>query len=252
MSQVKDPSDNPFFMALNLDEEKKDAQKVLEKKPAMDGDEKQLAELMNGELLQLHSLIKESFEDDILDRVLAQIDPNLKMPKNANALVQSPSDNGETLEEVDDATRQKLMAVTEALKTHPMLLMAEVKKHVVACDESNDETPKTQHIFAESFEPTEEALNQVLSKHAATIFSLSYCPWCRVAQAFLAQSNVQAYVVEVDHLSNRRQVSDFLGTKFNFKTYPKILLGKKFIGGNSALRQIAQEHKLCEMVNQGL
>lgn len=96
----------------------------------------------------------------------------------------------------------------------------------------------------------EHKLRSLISNYDVTIFSLSYCPWCMRAKR-LTDGMGPRTVVEVDLLMEqgnplRVEVDSALraiikkDSGVEHRTYPKVFLCGRFIGGFSDLERFLQ------------
>ena len=108
---------------------------------------------------------------------------------------------------------------------------------------------QTSHTTNNSLEATDAAVNQVVENNAVVVFSLSYCPFCVQAKGTLASNGVSAYVVEVDQCENKDDLKKFLNAKYDLRTYPKVFIKNKKIGGNDDLNSVVNGGQLQTKLN---
>ncbi len=78
-----------------------------------------------------------------------------------------------------------------------------------------------------------------------TIYTTSYCPYCKKAKALLSSLSIPFEEVDVEHnMELRAQLSE----KFQWKTVPMIVIDEKFIGGCDDLFRLHERGELMNMV----
>ena len=82
---------------------------------------------------------------------------------------------------------------------------------------------------AESFDPKD--IDQVLKDHKVVLFTLSYCPFCKKAKAYLKKKQVPAYYIVVNKLDNKDEVISFINDYSGDDKYPKIYMNGEKLGG---------------------
>jgi glutaredoxin len=79
------------------------------------------------------------------------------------------------------------------------------------------------------------------------LFSKSYCPWCKKAKELLKSCEIDYKAVEVDiddNVKNDEEFLNYLHEDSKFKTFPKIYIGNRCIGGFSDLSKMKDNMKL--------
>jgi glutaredoxin len=95
----------------------------------------------------------------------------------------------------------------------------------------------------------ESKLLKYISKGKLFIFSKSSCPHCKEAKELLVNLSIKFESVEVD-LSNEfsEEFTNYIYKNSGIKTYPKIYIGQKCIGGMSDLRKLFESLNLFDLL----
>jgi glutaredoxin 3 len=94
-----------------------------------------------------------------------------------------------------------------------------------------------------------EKLSKYISPGKVFIFSKSYCPYCDDAKEMLKDLEVDFGSIEMDNEKD----NDFINILHNnsgFKTYPKIYIGNKCIGGFSDMNKLFNNNKLFTLFKE--
>lgn len=99
-----------------------------------------------------------------------------------------------------------------------------------------------------------DMLNKYIGKGKVFIFSKSYCPYCDQAKDLLTSLGVHHKSVEVDKSKDFPDAFvQYVNNHAGVKTYPKVYIGEKCIGGMSDLKKIFDNMKLFDMLkNEGI
>ena len=93
-------------------------------------------------------------------------------------------------------------------------------------------------------------LEKYIGKGKVFIFSKSYCPYCDQAKDLLDALGIKHTSTEVDQKTN--EFSDafvqYVNTHAGVRTYPKVYVGEKCIGGFSELQKSADSMKLFALL----
>ncbi|CAN2391811.1 Glutaredoxin 2, partial [Pristimantis euphronides] len=110
------------------------------------------------------------------------------------------------------------------------------------------------NIFSNSTDLTQlDALKMVeetVSQNCVVIYSKSTCPYCKMAKDAFNSISVGYKAVELDELDNGRQLLDALHQMTGARTVPRVFVNGACIGGGTETRQLNQEGKLLELVQQ--
>ncbi|KAL8696873.1 MAG: hypothetical protein Q9201_007438 [Fulgogasparrea decipioides] len=69
-----------------------------------------------------------------------------------------------------------------------------------------------------------------------SVFSKSYCPYCRASKTLLSELGAKFYVIEMDQVDDGADLQDALEEISGQRTVPNIYIQQKHIGGNSDLQ----------------
>eukprot|EP00011_Vannellida_sp_DIVA3-517-6-12_P012333 CAMPEP_0114615004 /NCGR_PEP_ID=MMETSP0168-20121206/5943_1 /TAXON_ID=95228 ORGANISM="Vannella sp., Strain DIVA3 517/6/12" /NCGR_SAMPLE_ID=MMETSP0168 /ASSEMBLY_ACC=CAM_ASM_000044 /LENGTH=165 /DNA_ID=CAMNT_0001826065 /DNA_START=36 /DNA_END=533 /DNA_ORIENTATION=+ len=108
------------------------------------------------------------------------------------------------------------------------------------------ERKTSEEVF---FNPHEFVAEQ-LSVNEVTVFSKSYCPYCKRAKGLLDKLGVKYTAVEMDVIPNGADVQRALLQSTGQRTVPNVFFGKKHIGGYDSLNKLNQEGQLLSVLEQ--
>lgn len=80
------------------------------------------------------------------------------------------------------------------------------------------------------------------------IFSKTYCPFCDDAKNLFSNLDIPFGKVEVDKSNFDNAFVDSLHKASGFRTYPKIFIGEKCIGGCDELMKLYKNMKLFDLL----
>ncbi len=80
-----------------------------------------------------------------------------------------------------------------------------------------------------------------------TIYSTTYCPYCKRAKALLNQLNVP---YEEINLEDDPALRDELTAQYNWHTVPMIMIGGEFIGGFDDLNRLHVQGELMKKLEE--
>jgi len=82
-----------------------------------------------------------------------------------------------------------------------------------------------------------------------TIFSKSYCPYCKKTKAlFAGMPEVSEKVFELDQMENGAAIQQYLLQKTGQRTVPSVFVNGQHVGGNDDTHAAAQSGKLAQML----
>lgn len=93
------------------------------------------------------------------------------------------------------------------------------------------------------------------SEHPVTLFSLSWCSFCRAAKQLLAQLEIPFRVFELDRgeflePGLQRQVRQRLQTLTRSGTLPQLFIGGDSVGGYTESQAASRNGKLAELLEK--
>ena len=98
---------------------------------------------------------------------------------------------------------------------------------------------------AEDFNVTD--LNETLANHSVVVFVKSNCPYSQQVTDLLRNDGVDAYVINMDKVSDPQAVKKELNERTNNSIVPKIFIKGKYIGMLSQLKEYEATGKLYEL-----
>jgi len=84
-------------------------------------------------------------------------------------------------------------------------------------------------------------VEETIRDHPVTVFSKSYCPYCKRAKALLSSKNIDFFAVEMDTVPNGKDIQAALKDKTGQRTVPNIFIGGKHIGGYDAISKLSED-----------
>ncbi|KAJ7183243.1 glutaredoxin [Mycena filopes] len=97
-----------------------------------------------------------------------------------------------------------------------------------------------------------EIVETAIDSHKITIFSKSWCPYCKKTKALFAAEfpEEEPYVIELDLRDDGDALQDYLANKTGQTSVPNVFVNKTQIGGNDKTQAAFKEGKLQKLVNQ--
>ncbi|GMG19565.1 unnamed protein product [Ambrosiozyma monospora] len=86
-----------------------------------------------------------------------------------------------------------------------------------------------------------EKIQNLIKSKQVFVASKSYCPYCKASKQLLDEINADAYVIELDQVSDGGDLQDALASITGQRTVPNIFIGGKHIGGNSDLQALGKK-----------
>jgi len=83
---------------------------------------------------------------------------------------------------------------------------------------------------------TKTKVQSIIDENPVTVFSKSYCPYCRSAKQLLSEKGAKFYAIELDQVDDGSAMQSALGEMTGQTTVPNIFIAQKHIGGNSDLQ----------------
>ncbi|KAJ7039684.1 glutaredoxin [Mycena alexandri] len=116
----------------------------------------------------------------------------------------------------------------------------------------------------------QEIVDNAIDSHKITIFSKSWCPYCKKTKALFAAEfpDEEPYVLEcarspqlyvlhylcfasrIDLRDDEDAIQDYLQSKTGQRSVPNVFVNKTQVGGNDKTQAAFKEGKLQELVNQ--
>lgn len=90
--------------------------------------------------------------------------------------------------------------------------------------------------------PAANKVEDIIAKHAAVIFSKSYCPYCvKAIKTLTSIAEDSLFVIQLDQVSDGEELHQYIKQKTHQNTVPAIFIKQQFIGGNSNLQEIPKD-----------
>ncbi|KAJ7746318.1 thioredoxin-like protein [Mycena metata] len=98
----------------------------------------------------------------------------------------------------------------------------------------------------------QEIVDNAIDSHKITIFSKSWCPYCKKTKALFAAEfpDEEPYVLEIDLRDDEEAIQDYLQSKTGQRSVPNVFVNKTQVGGNDKTQAAFKEGKLQKLVNQ--
>merc|ERR1712032_122323 len=103
----------------------------------------------------------------------------------------------------------------------------------------------------ESKMAAKQIAEKLISEHFVTVFSKTYCPYCKRAKDIINSLSLPAgkvSVLELDNESNGSDIQAYLGEKTGQRTVPNIFIGGKHVGGCDDITRLQQSGELKKLV----
>ncbi|ESK89706.1 glutaredoxin [Moniliophthora roreri MCA 2997] len=96
-----------------------------------------------------------------------------------------------------------------------------------------------------------DLVESAIQDNKVTVFSKSYCPYCKSAKSLLRTNfpGVSVKVFELDELDEGSDIQSYLAEKTGQRTVPNIFINKQHIGGNDAVQALHKKAGLAPLVN---
>ncbi|XP_056379528.1 glutaredoxin 2 [Hyla sarda] len=93
-------------------------------------------------------------------------------------------------------------------------------------------------------------IKETISQNCVVIYSKSSCPYCTMAKEAFNSINVNYKTIELDDVDNGREIQQALHQMTGARTVPRVFVNGTCIGGGTETRQLNQQGKLLELVQQ--
>ena len=87
-------------------------------------------------------------------------------------------------------------------------------------------------------------LDSVLSSNKIVVFVKSKCPYCQQVEDLLENDEIDAYIINMDEVSDKKAVKEAVNERSNNSMVPKIFINDKYIGMLSQLKEWEANGKL--------
>ncbi|ODQ49740.1 thioredoxin-like protein [Saitoella complicata NRRL Y-17804] len=98
----------------------------------------------------------------------------------------------------------------------------------------------------------EAEIQSILTKNPLTMFSKSYCPYCKRAKAVLASHTISPppYILELDLDPNGPAIQSALAAHSGRQTVPQIFVGDSFLGGGDDVVGLERDGKFVGVIRE--
>ena len=79
------------------------------------------------------------------------------------------------------------------------------------------------------------------------VYTTTYCPYCRAAEALLDRKRISYTRIDVTH---DHELKMKIKEQFHWRTVPIIIIDNKVIGGYDQLAELERSNKLDELFNE--
>ncbi|BFZ65486.1 hypothetical protein YB2330_006659 [Saitoella coloradoensis] len=117
----------------------------------------------------------------------------------------------------------------------------------VGVDVAGEEKAEEEVVF-----DAEAEIQSILTKNPLTMFSKSYCPYCKRAKAVLASHTISPppYILELDLDPNGPAIQSALAAHSGRKTVPQIFVGDGFLGGGDDVVGLERDGELVGVIRE--
>ncbi|KAK8916540.1 Monothiol glutaredoxin-S6 [Platanthera zijinensis] len=83
-----------------------------------------------------------------------------------------------------------------------------------------------------------------------TIFSKSYCPYCKRVKRIFSELNVKPFVVELDLRDDAREIQNVLLDLVGRHTVPQVFVNGQHVGGSDDTMEALTDGRLQKLLNK--
>ncbi|XP_068098758.1 glutaredoxin 2 isoform X1 [Hyperolius riggenbachi] len=95
-----------------------------------------------------------------------------------------------------------------------------------------------------------KVIQEAVSNNCVVIYSKSTCPYCKMAKDAFDDINVTYKAIELDQIENGSELRSALHQMTGANTVPRVFVNGTCIGGGTETRNLNQEGKLIQLVQQ--
>ncbi|KAF8920571.1 glutaredoxin [Mucidula mucida] len=94
-------------------------------------------------------------------------------------------------------------------------------------------------------------VEDTISSNKITVFSKSYCPYCKQAKNLFSKKfpDAQIGIVELDERDDGSDIQNYLAEKTGQYTVPNVFINKKHIGGCDDTMALDRKGQLTTLIN---
>lgn len=95
-----------------------------------------------------------------------------------------------------------------------------------------------------------DTVETAISENTITIFSKTWCPYCKRAKALLTSkfADETTKILELDELDEGSEIQNYLAEKTGQRSVPNIFINQKHVGGCDKVVALDSEGKLAGLV----
>ncbi|KII93057.1 hypothetical protein PLICRDRAFT_49142 [Plicaturopsis crispa FD-325 SS-3] len=96
-----------------------------------------------------------------------------------------------------------------------------------------------------------DTVESAIAESKITIFSKSYCPYCKRAKSLFASEfpGVPVKVLELDEIDEGSAIQDYLQEKTGQRSVPNVFVNQKHVGGSDTVVALNSKGELSALVN---
>ncbi|KAJ7116515.1 glutaredoxin [Mycena epipterygia] len=97
----------------------------------------------------------------------------------------------------------------------------------------------------------QEFVDNAIATNKITIFSKSWCPYCKRTKALFAEKfpEEEPLVLELDEREDGAKIQEYLEEKTGQSSVPNVFVNQKQVGGNDKTQAAFQSGELTRLVN---
>jgi len=116
-------------------------------------------------------------------------------------------------------------------------------------------TPVEEQLPISQKTAIQSKIEEVIALNPVVVISKSTCPFCVKAKTALKEAGfTRASIVELDNLGDSvaAEVQDYMLQLTGARTVPRVFIQQKFVGGGTAVVDLAEKGKLKELIDQAV
>ncbi|KAG8935645.1 glutaredoxin [Tulasnella sp. 419] len=101
---------------------------------------------------------------------------------------------------------------------------------------------------------SKQLVESAIKGHTITVFSKSYCPYCRRAKGIINELKLKddqtVKIFELDEMEEGSEIQSYLLEKTGQRTVPNIFINQNHVGGSDDLTRIKSNGELSRLLNR--
>ncbi|KAJ7352337.1 glutaredoxin C4 [Mycena albidolilacea] len=104
---------------------------------------------------------------------------------------------------------------------------------------------------SKSIMSVQEFVDTAIDTHKITVFSKSWCPYCKKTKALFAAEfkDEEPYIIELDERADGDEIQDYLAGKTGQRSVPNVFVNKQHVGGNDDTQAAFKKGELKKLVH---